>query len=235
MNIDFSEFDEKDESGKYIYSPPYTLSVRKKAVYLKGWTGDDVANVDEQLIIYKELPIVCRGSDCQFSSTCPLIRYGLVSRWVDQSCPIETIDAFRHFAGYVNDLGINPTDYTDIQMVNDLVRLQIQMYRCDKLIRKESPVETMVVGTDTKTGLKHDSRQPNQLIAVQRGFRQDIDRSYTRLLASRQAKSEAESKQKQRSDASNQMAEILSYSKSIPESSTGGRMNKLEIKDETVS
>ena len=166
-------------------------------------------NVEEQLTIYSAVPIICRGTACEFSKDCPLVGNGLVGRWVEQGCPLEAIDAFRHFAGYVNDLRISPSDYSDIQTINDLVRLIIQLSRCDKLIRRESPVETMVIGTDSRTGLKHSARQPNQLLELQRRLRQDIAKHYQTLLASREARREMDRKSNVASDISTEMASIL--------------------------
>jgi hypothetical protein len=231
MNVDYDKFDEKDSEGKYLFSPPNVLSLRRKIWYLDGWTAEEISAVEEQLTIYKELPIVCKGDSCPFADICPLVSNGLVKRWLGVGCPIEVVDAFRHFAGYINDLSITPTDYVDIQMVNDLVRLQILMGRCDKLIRRESPVETMVVGTDSKTGLKHDTRQPNQLLEAQRRLRQDIHKIYQLLVASRQAKVDAEAKQQRKADVSNQMADLLEYAKKLEDTNnpTEQRMGRLEL------
>ena len=232
MNIDYNKFDEKDSQGKYVFDCPDVLSIRRKSWYLPEWDGEDVKAVDEQLTIYRELPIVCKAVECPFADICPLVENGLVTRWIGKSCPLEIVDGFRHFAGYVNDLHIKPTDYTDIQMLNDLVRLQILMSRCDKLIRKEAPIETMVAGIDSKTGLEHKARQPNQLLAVQRQLRQDINKIYSMLLASRQAKVDAEAKQKVKTDVSNQMADLLAYAKEMKdpdEEIDRDRMSMLEI------
>jgi hypothetical protein len=125
------------------------------------------------------------------------------------NCPIMAIEAFRHFAGYVNDLEILPSDYTDIQLLNDLIRLSMQMQLCDKLLRKESPVETMVVGTDAKTSLKHETRQPNQYLALQRMFRQDISKLYTALIASRRDKIDVKSKVERIQDPSKMWSDLL--------------------------
>lgn len=214
LNIDWDTFDDKDADGNY-YIAEDVVSTRRKSVYLPGWAGDDIKAVDEQLTIYTEVPIMCKGSECQFVDICPLIKNKLVGRWIGKACPIEIVQAFRFFAGYVNDLDIKPMDFTDIQMINDLVRNQILMSRCDKLLRKEKPIEMLVSGTDTKTGLKHEARQPNQLIAQQRMIRGDIDKLYQRLMASRQSKVEIASKSRFKEDISNSMADILDMAKKM--------------------
>jgi hypothetical protein len=209
FNVDYNNFDEKDTQGEYIYSFPYVISSRKKSWYLPKWTADEIKSAEETLTIYTDIPIECKGTGCKFKDTCPLIKVGKVNRWIGHGCPIETINAFIHFYKYVNDLDIRVEDYTDIQVLNDLIRLQIQMARCDKLIRKEDPTETMIAGEDTKTGLRHNVRQPNQLVEMQRRLRQDINKLYSTLLASRQSKADAESKIRSKTDNSNMMADLL--------------------------
>src|SRR5258708_16931247 len=127
LNIDFNQFDGKDSEGEYLFRPGNVVSSRRKSVYIPSWTSEDISAVDEQLDIYDKVPILCKGSDCGFASDCPLLKTGLVTRWLGHRCPIEIIAAFRHFAGFVNNLDIKPEDYVDITIVNDLVRLSIQM------------------------------------------------------------------------------------------------------------
>ncbi len=227
FHINFDEFDEKDWRGKYLYESPHVVSVRRMSVYLPGWNGEEITAVNEQLNIYTDAPITCKDT-CPFSSDCPLVQNGLVSRWRNKPCPIDSISAFRKFAGYINDLDIKPEDYTDINMVNDLVRLHLQMDRCDKLIRNESPLETMVAGTDAKTTLKHAARQPNQYLEVQRRIRADIASIYKQLMASRQSKSEQLKTLKKADDISSVHSDLLNYAKNM-ENSTEARIDKLEL------
>jgi hypothetical protein len=213
LNIDFSNFDVRNEAGEYVYRPPDVIPMKRKHWYIIGWTSDDIADVEEQLSIYTAVPLLCKGAECDFANECPLVSHNCVGRWVGQGCPLEKVDAFRHFAGYVNDLSVSPGDYSDIQMINDLIRLQIQLVRCDKLIRKESPVETMVMGTDSKTNLTHNARQPSQLMRLQGLLRQDINKHYRMLLASREARKAAEGKSG--NDAATEMALVLEKLKKL--------------------
>ena len=234
MNVDYSKFDEKDSQGNYLFGCPDVLSTRSKCVYLPEWKGEYIKSVDEKLTIFTDVTIKCKGEECPFSDVCPLVKHKLVSRWIGSSCAVEIVDAFRLFAGYINDLEIDPENFSDIQMINDLVRLHIQMSRCDKLIRKENPVEVMVTGVDSKTGLKHEARQPNQLIALQRQFRQDIGKKYDDLVASRRGKIEAQAKQMRKEDVSNQMADLLAAASKLgnfpdEEDPTATRMSNLEL------
>jgi len=167
--------------------PDDGLTNYEKSRYLP-WTRSEYLAVEPQLTISTTLPISCKGKECAFADTCPLIKYEVVDRAIGKPCPVECVDAFRYFSGYVTDLGVRPTDFTDIQMINDLVRLQIMINRCDKFLQKEDPFEVTIAGVDAKTSLEHRSRTPHALVQQQKMLRQDMDKLYQRLLASRDAK-----------------------------------------------
>lgn len=237
FNIDFDNFDARDSDGNYLFESPYVVSVRRQSVYLPGWTGKDIAAVNEQINIYTELPIPCMGKNCLYADTCPLIKNSLVKRWADTNlaCPIESIEAYRIFAGYVNDLEIEPENFTDIQIVCDLVRLNLQMKRLDKLLRKVHPLDVTVIGTDAKTTLKHELKQPSSYLQAQRLIRAEIDKLYDKLLASRKSKMDVQLKSKDGVvDLSTQMADILAQASKIEKENNvpnniGTRMEKLEL------
>lgn len=232
LNIDFEKFDERDSEGKYLFSPENgVVTIRRKSMYLPnelGWDGPAISAVEEQLDIYDKVPITCKGQECIFAPDCILCKLGLVERWVGASCPIEIIANFRRFAGYINDLGVSPENFTDLQMINDLVRMQCIMARCDTLAGKENPVETSVVGKDVKSNLEHKLREPSSYYALQERLRKDINTIYKMLLASRQAKIEADTKKKIKEDISTQYAEIMEAAKAL-------REEELKTKEELSS
>lgn len=192
IRMNWDQFLEKNSKGDYVY-PDNVFTTKRKSWYML-WNADEIDAVEDQLTIYTNLPMKCKGDACPFADRCPLISAGVINRAVGKDCPLEIVDAFRHFAGYINDLEIKPTDYTDIQLVNDLVRLQINLARCDKFLKKEDPFEVLVAGVDAKTTLVHKSRGPHALITQQKMLRQDINAIYEKLIASRSAKASANRK-----------------------------------------
>jgi hypothetical protein len=215
LNINLLEFNKKDSSGNYLYDMPNVVSVRRMSNYLPSWSGPDITSVIEDMTSFSDVPLLCEDKKCPFSEQCPLSKNNLLNRWVGNPCPLDQIMAFRLFAGYVNDMEISPEDFTDLKLVNDLIRLNIQLDRAEKLIRKESPVETMVSGVDAKTDLKHNTRQPNQLIALQKSLRADISSTLKQLLGTRQAKLDALAKTNNKASASDWMADVMKKAKEV--------------------
>jgi len=175
------------DGSPHFRIPESGMTPLQKSKYLP-WTVKELRAVEPQLTISTTLPIECKGEDCVFADSCPLVKHDVVSRALGNPCPIECVDAFRYFSGYVTDLGVKPTDFTDLQMINDLVRLQIMINRCDKFLQKEDPFEVTVAGVDARTSLSHNARAPHALVHQQKMLRQDMDKIYQRLLASRDAK-----------------------------------------------
>lgn len=211
LEIDYDNFDAKDMAGNYIHRPPDALSFRKRAEHLPDWTADDLRAVEGSLRIFQTLPRKCMGDKCEVRDTCPLFNNGLYKRWVGFGCPIEYIEAFDWFRYYISSLHITACDedIIDVGLVCDLVRLQVQMSTCDKILREQSPTEALVTGVDAKSTLEHKQKQPNSHLTVQQKIRADIDKIYQRLLATRQSKVEASAKSQTKEDVSNQLADLV--------------------------
>lgn len=173
--------------------PGEIISVRRMEWYLQDpdWTGDAITSVLLQLTIFTEVPILCKGHACDFAHSCPLVKAGSVDHFASRNalCPVEIVEAFRKFAGYINNLDIKPWDFIDIENLNALVRLQIKMRQIDMLLQKESPSETFVA---IAVGQKEiTQRKGNTLLGQQAELDARIQVIYKNLLATRQAKNTA--------------------------------------------
>ncbi len=179
---------------------------------LPGWSKDNVQEVIDEMTFLTEMPLACKGSECDFADTCPLIKFKTVGKWAEggHCCPREIEFGFRKFFGYVNALKIKPTDFTDIQHLNELIRLHIHMHRCDLLIRKEKPTETIVTGYGANATTQ---KKVNTLLAWQQQLRADINKTYGYLLASREGKLKESQIGRSAQDASNLFADLLAAAK----------------------
>jgi hypothetical protein len=221
-DLELVEYEESETSQRILKIdwtdvsniPDEVLSLRRMSWYLESWNGKDLARILEGLTIFNEVPLACKGNTCRFAKTCPLVKAGTVSRWENDnlSCPVEIVEAFKHFSSYINNLNVLPSDYTSVQLINDLVRLLIQMRRCDLLIREEDPVEIMVMGINPSTRAPIESRKPNELLVVQERLRKDINTAYSKLLASREAQLKERQLIKNNQDVTTVMSDIVSRS-----------------------
>lgn len=149
-----------------------------------GWTSQAIASLEAQHGIVSNLPIQCSGSDeCPYGSFCKV-----QNPPIGEVCPTEAVIAFRLFAGYIIDLRITPEDYSDVQLVVDLVRLLMYMRKCD-LYAKDKPIwETRVISIDKATGRPITVKDPVLAFDMQQKIRGDIKDLYEQLIASRSAK-----------------------------------------------
>lgn len=153
-----------------------------------GWTADNVRAVTSQHGIFSNIPCRCLGSkDCMYKEDCPFDSDVVENRFKDKSCPVEVVEAFKLFAGYVINLGIKPDDFSDLQLVGDLVRLLLLARRCD-LYNKDKPVWEQQVGQIDKLGNVHYNKVPILTFSMMNSIRKDIQEIYKQLIATREAK-----------------------------------------------
>src|SRR5258708_24803560 len=82
------------------------------------------------------------------------------------------------------------------------------MARCDKLAALAEMAEETVAGTDTRSGLKYNKKQPSTYVAQQKEFRAAMQKHLQLLLATRKSKLDAQSKQQGREDVSSVLSEL---------------------------
>lgn len=186
--IDFT--DPKDYSLSY---PPTDASM---AVALRGsasgWSAEKVRVVRYQHGFLDTIPCVCQGKDkCPISRFCPIEDAIVESRFVGQCCPIEVVEAFKIFAGYVTSLGITPDDFVDIHQVVELIRLKLLERRFDLHNKDKSILVQDVAGIVQRTGEVVYRDIPNPLMREAREIRGDIEKMHSKLVASRLDKNKA--------------------------------------------
>lgn len=164
-----------------------------------GWTAEDVRRVNTQHGLYTDIPVMCKGkpvdgadpdedANCPYAVHCPIHEDIVNARFVGKACPVEVLEAFKLFAGYVIDLDMLPDDFTDLRMVTDLVRLHMQERRCD-LYQKNKPIwDDDVAAVSDKTGDVFYNRKANLGFAMQLRIRKDVIALYKELIASRRDK-----------------------------------------------
>jgi hypothetical protein len=167
-----------------------------------GWSADKVRYVLSQHPVMSSIPIRCRGMGegddrCPYTDYCPFEFPELVEKeFTGRNCPVEVVEAFKVFAGFVIDLDIGAADYSDLALVVDLVRLQLLMRRCD-LYAKNKPVwEKKVAGIVQATGETRYDKTPVLTFPMMRDIRKDIKEIYDQLIASRAAKSKRDAAMK---------------------------------------
>jgi hypothetical protein len=183
-----------------------------------AWTPTTIRTLNSQHGIYTDVPILCIGrKSCPFTVGC-IIPEDSINEFEGKACPIELMEATRLFVGYVKELEISPDDFTDLQLVMDLIRLHIHMKRCD-LYQKSHPIFDMVTaGVNQKTGAEVLKPEISLGFKMSREVRRDIGEKYKQLIASRKDKLDKSVKEsKVVSNTGNFMSQILKKAKETNE------------------
>lgn len=224
LNIDFSKTPADNITKLY----PLSDASMSNALGEK-WGADDIRRVNSQHGLYTDIPQRCRGrckdinlitinQCCPWSESCPIDFDIVDNNFKGKNCPVEVLESFKLFAGYVLDLEISPDDFVDLQTVVDLVRLHIQMRRCDLYLRElPNPVYEEKHGSVVqKTGeVKKDKVEPVGFAAQQK-LRDQISKKYEQLLASRKARADQQAREgKAKQDAASWFSSLVSAGKTL--------------------
>jgi len=166
----------------------YPLSEASMAHTLnENWTTADVRRVNSQHGLYTDIPWICRGDSCPSSAHCP-IDPAARTQFIGKNCPVEVVESFKLFAGYVLDLNILPQDFTDLQVIVDLVRLHLLLRRCD-YYQKDKPIYDFKGGSVVQSkGEVTMDKVPNLGFEMAERIRKDLTKKYDSLIATRKGK-----------------------------------------------
>jgi hypothetical protein len=180
--------------------PENYLPFRRQAAIL-GWPADKIRVVYHQTGIFFQMPMVCQGtSGCPFGKICRVKNRDM---FIGKPCPLEVMEVFKHFSGYVQNLGISSKDYVDLQLVADLCRMHLTLWRTDMALRTQGEVVKEVKAVHQATGKpfyqtvinKNRELQITTRMAIQSIYRELVATRNNRLFADKLKKPDADSKQ----------------------------------------
>ena len=138
--------------------------------------------------IYARIPIFCKGGKCPYSQSCGLDRWGLTPE--GQACPVEIAMIQQKYANYSEEFGLDSGDasYTDQNIVNEIITMEIYMERCKAIMSKEvSPIQMTVVGLD-ESGAPIESPNVSKAVEAYEKFSKKRNDNYSLLMATRKDK-----------------------------------------------
>lgn len=100
--------------------------------------------------MYSRIPLVCKGQHCPYVDTCKLSQYDLLP--IGEYCPLETAQIEFSMNKYVSEFDISEDDFTDQNILKEIVNLEIMMERCKSLMSKEQNPVIDVITNITETG-----------------------------------------------------------------------------------
>lgn len=95
--------------------------------------------------MYAKIPLTCKTDSCPYAENCPLLPYNLAP--IGELCPIETAQIELRYISYAADFDLDNASFTDKNLVNEIISLDIMLERCRALMAKEgTPVIEIVAG-----------------------------------------------------------------------------------------
>lgn len=200
-----------------------------------GWSAQKIRMVKSQHGLMSTIPTRCKGQDaCPYANDCPFDEAEVKKSYKGKGCPVEVVQAFKVFAGFVIDLDIKPEDFSDLQLVVDLVRLVLLMRRCD-LYAKDKPVwEKQLGGINQKTGDVHWNKVPVLSFDMQAKIRKDIKDIYDQLIASRAAKVKRDASMKDVKGATDLFSQLKQAAAAYQEEQKRENRRRVRLEPEPV-
>lgn len=100
--------------------------------------------------LYSRIPLICKGKKCPYSDNCGLDKYDLTP--VGEYCPMETAQIELSVQKYAKEFEILQEDFTDQNILREIVNLEIMMERCKSLLAKEQSPVVDVITSITEQG-----------------------------------------------------------------------------------
>jgi hypothetical protein len=95
--------------------------------------------------MYAKIPLLCKADSCPYSDNCPLLPYDLAPH--GEYCPVETAQIELRAISYSQEFDLENASFTDKNLVNEIISLDIMLERCKALMAKEgTPVVEIVAG-----------------------------------------------------------------------------------------
>lgn len=90
------------------------------------------------------IPSKC-GKNCFYSTACP--KHQNPDQFdPEANCPVEAALVHQLFQGYVNDLDVDTTRFSEVALVRDLVNQDVQQMRASAILSKEHFIQEVVAG-----------------------------------------------------------------------------------------
>lgn len=151
--------------------------------------------------MYARIPIFCKAGNCPYNESCGLDKYGLAPE--GQACPVEIAQIQKRYAEYSDEFGLDDPDnnisFTDRNLIDEIITMEIYMERCKALMSKElSPVQMTVAGVDAD-GKVVESPNISKAAEAYEKFSKKRNDDYRLLMATRQDKKKDQVQEKERS------------------------------------
>lgn len=144
-NPELVEF--KERYDKFLENTKNTWTLTDKA---KLSLSASMSMLSTKHGYYSKIPLICKGDNCPFKTTCQLHKHGLDP--YGEPCPTEIAMILSLHEKYTNELQIEENDTVDQTLLRDLISYEIMLARCDARIAEEGDYIQMIDVGITENG-----------------------------------------------------------------------------------
>lgn len=180
------------ENGKVAFFREFE-KLRPDLMYSEGWSESERDEAVEYLRparvktgMLSTIPMFCRGEECAFAQSCPLLKKGLAPVG-KSSCPIEMAYVQQFFYDYIRELEVDVDRMAELSIVRDLVDQEIQHIRKTWLLSQEHFIQENVVGID-QDGKVITKKELHQAVEYEDRILKRKEKLRNALLATRESK-----------------------------------------------
>jgi hypothetical protein len=207
-----------DDYSDLILTKAEAMRVRNTVFHLKN--GSSAA-----------MPIICTGPLCPWATRCPLQQDNKAP--IGRQCLIELSLMKQWQLNWFEEYEVDIENFTEITLINEMVEVELQLYRCNLSLSLDPTQSTGVV--DVSVGVDHHGnpitqKQISQLIELREKLLTRKHRLIKYLVGDRQEKykKEAALKTRESRDPSSSMAQLKEQMESLQRQLTAAA-NALEV------
>lgn len=162
-------------------------------------SDEDIKKIEESRKLFStkfgimsRIPLICQGPNCMFASSC---MYKDDEAILGKKCPVEIGILSSFFDAYIESLGIDTMNISELSLVRDLVDIEIKLMRCQEAFSASGTFEQDVKqaledGTEVVVEkrlaihvkyaemLKKEKAKILEMLVATREKKMELDRSY---------------------------------------------------------
>ena len=213
------------------YNTLRSLKMRAKAL---SWSPIHLEMIERINALYSRIPRICPGKSTKtfkpgvysggldVEASCPCAKiYGFdPDVWKGIACPHEALLVFNKLASLVRELGIQPSDTVDLDMVIEIIKTHILESRLDEDVEEKGMFDRKWGGMIPTTKEAFWERKQSPSLDIKNQLLDRRNKIYDKLVASREAKNKKkaqESESQAHMDFSNLISSRITKKREIIE------------------
>lgn len=136
--------------------------------------------------MYAKVPLLCKRENCFYKNTCQLIGHDLAP--LGQPCPLEAAQIQLRLVEYNKDFDYDASSFTDKNMINEIINLDILLERCKSIMAQEQTLIVDVITGISEDGTEYTHPEISKAYELYEKILEKRNKMYDLMLATRKSK-----------------------------------------------